>query len=203
VAAALPMALSAQTTSATLVGDITDTANASIPQARVSMRNVATGLAREVQTDENGSYRITPLNPGFYEVTVSKSGFQTQVAKEIKLEVAATVKLDFQLGVSSIAETINVSAAAPILQTQDASTGNIVTTDDVLRIPVNGRNFTRLILLMPGSSDQGGSQTRGVAQSGTQLISVRPTGFARQRLRIFPQQRARRQRILRQPARPG
>ncbi len=171
-AAILPGALHAQTTNATLVGDVTDTANAVIPQARIAVRSLATGIAREVQTDENGSYRITPLNPGFYEVTVSKAGFQTQVAKEIKLEVAATVKLDFQLGVSAIAETVNVSAAAPMLQTQDASTGNIVTTEDVLRIPVNGRNFTRLILLMPGSSDQGSSQTRGVAQSGTQLISV-------------------------------
>lgn len=172
LALASPGWVQAQTTNAALVGDITDSAAASVPEALISVRNMGTGLVREVTSDVNGSYRVTPLNPGLYEVTVSKAGFQTQVVKDVRLEVAQTVKLDFRLGVSAVSETVTVNAAAPILQTQDASTGNIVTTEDVLRIPVNGRNFTRLILLMPGSSDQGSSQQRGVAESGTQLISV-------------------------------
>jgi hypothetical protein len=107
-----------------------------------------------------------------YEVTVSKSGFSTQLAKEIRLEVAQTVKLDFALAVGAVAETVNISAAAPLLQTQEASSGNTVTTFDVGRIPVNGRNYTRLIMLMPGSSDQGSSQSKGTGESGTQLVSV-------------------------------
>lgn len=161
-----------QTTNATLLGDVSDSTASVVPDAKVSARSVGTGLVRETTTDSNGTYRITPLNPGVYEVTISKAGFQTQVAKEIRLEVAQNVKLDFKLAVSAVSETVEVSAAAPVLQTQDASTGNIVTTTDVMRIPVNGRNFTRLILLMPGSSDQGSSQSRGTTVSGTQLVAV-------------------------------
>lgn len=162
----------AQTTNATIVGDVLDTSGAAVTEAKVTVKNVGTGIARDVATDANGAYRVPTLNPGTYEVTVSKAGFQTQTAKNIILEVAQTVKLDFKLGVGQITETVNVSAAAPVLQTQDASVGNTVTTFDVGRIPVNGRNYTRLIMLMPGSSDQGSSQSKGTGESGTQLISV-------------------------------
>ncbi|BDC49055.1 hypothetical protein F183_A13710 [Bryobacterales bacterium F-183] len=164
--------LHAQTTTATIVGDVADSSGAALVDAKIIVRNVGTGLERDTTTDNSGAYRVPTLNPGTYEVTVSKSGFQTQNAKNIVLEVAQTVKLDFKLGVGQVSESVNVTAAAPVLQTQDASVGNTVTTFDVGRIPVNGRNYTRLIMLMPGSSDQGSSQSKGTAESGTQLISV-------------------------------
>ena len=164
--------MQAQTTSATIVGDILDSTGAAVAEAKIVVKNVGTGLARDVTSDGSGTYRVATLNPGVYEVLVSKPGFQSQSAKNITLEVAQTVKLDFKLGVGQITETVNVSAAAPVLQTQDASVGNTVTTFDVARIPVNGRNYTRLIMLMPGSSDQGSSQSKGTGESGTQLVSV-------------------------------
>jgi hypothetical protein len=103
---------------------------------------------------------------------VSEPGFRTQSVK-VTVEVAQTAKLDFRLDVGQVTETVNVAAAAPVLQTQEASSGGMVTSADVSRIPVNGRNYTNLIRLLPGSSDQGGSQTRGTgALSGTSLISV-------------------------------
>jgi hypothetical protein len=166
------LASQAQTTTATLVGDVVDASNASVADAKILVRNMGTGTTREVTTNDTGSYRVLPLQPGSYEVTVSKAGFQTQTSQNVILEVAGTVKLDFKLTVGAVTETVNVSAAAPVLQTQEASTGNVVTNLDVARIPVNGRNYTRLIMLMPGSSDQGSSQTKGTAESGTQLISV-------------------------------
>ncbi|MBS1831718.1 MAG: carboxypeptidase regulatory-like domain-containing protein [Acidobacteria bacterium] len=164
--------LHAQTTTATIVGDVLDSSGAALVDAKIVVRNVGTGLERDTTTDNNGAYRVPTLNPGTYEVTVTKSGFQTQNAKNIVLEVAQTVKLDFKLGVGQVSESVQVTAAAPVLQTQDASVGNTVTTFDVGRIPVNGRNYTRLIMLMPGSSDQGSSQSKGTAESGTQLVSV-------------------------------
>ncbi len=162
----------AQTTSATLVGDVLDASTAVVSDVRITVKSVETGALREVTTNSQGAYRIAPLNPGMYEVTATKAGFRSQTVSNVKLDVAAVVKLDFKLDVGAVTETVNVTAAAPVLQTQEASTGNLVTKEDVMRIPVNGRNYTRLILLMPGSSDQGSSQTRGVNESGTALISV-------------------------------
>lgn len=161
----------AQTTNATLVGTVLDPQNAAVVGATVAVKNVGTGVTRTVTTDALGNYRVFPLNPGTYEVTATMSGFRTKVASHVILEVASNVKVDFQLEVGQVTETVEVSAAAAMLQTQDASVGGTVTSRELAKLPVNGRNFTRLMLLMPGTSDQGGSQSRGTF-SGTQLISV-------------------------------
>jgi hypothetical protein len=168
-----PLGSVAQTTNATLVGDVVDASNSTVTEATVTVRSKSTGLSRVVTTNAEGSYRVFPLNPGTYDVTITKPGFRTQTVADVVLEVASNVKVDFKLDVGQVTETVNVTAAAPMLQTQDASIGGVVTTQELARIPVNGRNYTRLILLMPGSSDQGGSQQRGNGPiSGTSLISV-------------------------------
>ena len=150
-----------------------DASNAVVSGATVTVRSKATGLSRTVQTGDTGSYRVFPLNPGTYDVTISKPGFRTQTVSDVILEVASIVKIDFKMDIGQVTETVNVTATAPMLQTQDASIGGVITTQELSRIPVNGRNYTRLILMMPGSSDQGGSQQKGTgALSGTQLISV-------------------------------
>src|SRR5713226_7752744 len=160
-----------QTTTSTILGDVTDSQNAVVNDALVTVKSAATGALREVKTGNTGSYRVYPLNPGAYEVTIAKSGFRSQTVK-VTIEVAQTAKIDFRLDVGAVSETVNVEAAAPVLQTQEASSGGVVTSADVARIPVNGRNYTTLIRLLPGSSDQGSSQSRGTDVSGTSLISV-------------------------------
>ena len=96
---------------------------------------------------------------------------KTQVQQNVTLDAAANVKVDFRMEVGVVSEKVEVQANAAVLQTQDASVGGTVTGNEVSRLPVNGRNYTRLILLMPGTSDQGGSQSNGTF-SGTQMISV-------------------------------
>lgn len=161
----------AQTTNATIVGDILDAQGASISGAKITVKSGATGTARAGESDSNGQFRIFPLLPGSYEVTASAPGFSTQVRKDVVLEVAATVKVDFRLAVGQASESVTVNEAAPLLQTQDASVGNIVTGTELARLPVNGRNYTKLILLSPGTSTAGGSQNQGTF-SGTALYSV-------------------------------
>ncbi|HEY3456259.1 MAG TPA: TonB-dependent receptor [Bryobacteraceae bacterium] len=161
----------AQTNNATIVGNVTDVSGGSVAGADITVKNVATGVSRQLKTDEAGAYRVFPLHPGTYEVTASSPGMKTQIEPNIVLDAAANVKVDFRMEVGVVSEKVEVQANAAVLQTQDASVGGTVTGNEVSRLPVNGRNYTRLIMLMPGTSDQGGSQSNGTF-SGTQMISV-------------------------------
>lgn len=161
----------AQTTNATLIGDVTDAQGGGIPGAAITVKNIGTQVTRTVETDAQGTYRVFPLNPGRYEVTASATGFKSSLRPNIVLEVASNLKVDFALEIGQVTEQIEVAASAPMLQTQDASVGRTIDTQELERLPVNGRNYTRLIVLMPGSSDISRSQNRGTL-SGTQLVSV-------------------------------
>jgi outer membrane receptor protein involved in Fe transport len=161
----------AQTTTATIVGDITDPQGGAIAGATITVKSSATGVSRQVVTSDLGTYRVFPLNPGTYSVSATSPGFKTKVQENVTLEIASNVKVDFQLEVGAVSETVEVTANAVVLQTQEASVGGTVTSTVLERMPVNGRNYTRLILLMPGTSDQGSSQSNGTF-SGTQMVSV-------------------------------
>ena len=161
----------AQTTNATIVGDVRDPAESAVVGASVVVKSAEIGVTRTVTSDASGSYRVYPLNPGTYEVSVTAPGFKTQVHPNVVLDAAANVKVDFKLEVGSVTESVQVEASSPVLQTQDASVGGTVTGAEVSRLPVNGRNYTRLIILLPGTSDQGQSQALGTF-SGTQLVAV-------------------------------
>jgi hypothetical protein len=159
-------------TAATLVGDIYDPGGNVIPNASVTVTSAGTGFARSVQTNATGQYRITPLNPGTYSLQIKADGFKTQVRNNIELQVSAVLEVDFTLALGSVAETVEVTGAAPLLQTEESSVGNVVAAKELERLPVNGRNYTRLILLMPGTSSVTRSQSQGTGQSGTSLFSV-------------------------------
>jgi hypothetical protein len=163
--------LRGQTSDAVLVGLVTDPSGGAAAGAIVSATNTATGIVREVLTNEAGAYRIGPLTPGTYSVRTTLSGFKTKLQNDVVLQTGAVLKLDVTLDVGDVNERIEVTGEVPILQTQESSVGGVITTSQLERIPVNGRNYTRLLVLMAGTSDVRRSQGRGDL-SGTQMVSV-------------------------------
>jgi hypothetical protein len=160
----------AQNTSSSVLGDVFDPAQSPVAMANVTLRNLGTGVSRTSKTESNGQYRFFAVSPGAYEVQVSAAGFQTAAKIPVIVEASSQVKADFQLTIGAVAESIQVDDRAPILQTQDGSVGGVVTATELERLPVNGRNYTRLILLMPGTN-RGNSQSQGTF-SGTTLVAV-------------------------------
>ncbi len=161
----------AQSSNSSITGIITDASGGAIPGVTVTVTAKATGVSRTLTTNESGAFTAAPLIPGVYEVRATSPGFKTRVQSDMVLETGAVLKVDFQLEVGAVSDSVEVTAAAAILQTQEASVAGVVTTSQLERIPVNGRNFTRLIVMMPGTSDISPNQSKG-GQAGLQMVSV-------------------------------
>jgi len=136
---------------ATLQGTVTDAQGAAVPGASVSVKSVATGAQRDVVTDNHGDYQVASLPVGLYRVEVGAPGFQTQVASDLRLEVARTVVQNFRLKLGGVAEEMTVTAEAPVIETATSSVGQVINQRTVQEIPLNGRHFVDLGLLIPGS----------------------------------------------------
>jgi hypothetical protein len=149
----------AQNTSGTITGRITDTTGASISGARVSVMNAGSGDKRNLVTDPSGNYTAALLLPGSYTVTSEKEGFKTQVQTGITLQVDQTVRVDAALEVGSTNERIEVTANALTLDTDSSTIGTVVDQRQVSELPLNGRSFVSLLFLEPGAVQTGGEQS--------------------------------------------
>ncbi|HEV7891075.1 MAG TPA: TonB-dependent receptor [Pyrinomonadaceae bacterium] len=136
---------------ATLQGAVIDPQGAVVPNAKVTVRSQATSTERTVQTDEDGNYQAASLLPGVYRVEVQAQGFQTQVVAALNVEVARTIVQNFQLTVGNVAQEITVTSDAPVIETATTSVGTVISQRTVQEIPLNGRHFVDLGLLIPGS----------------------------------------------------
>jgi len=142
----------AQTVNGAFHGTITDSSGAAVPGATVQVKNPGTSLIRQAVTTDVGFYTITQLPPGRYDVTVSKEGFQTTQQAGVDLQVNQDALLNFSLSVGAMNTQINVTAAAPALQTASATLGQVIGAQQVVDLPLNGRQFTQMVLLTPGAS---------------------------------------------------
>jgi Carboxypeptidase regulatory-like domain/TonB dependent receptor len=147
---ALASGAAAQST-ATLQGVVTDQQSAVVPNARVTARSLSTAVERIAQTDSEGNYQIAAMPVGSYRVEVQAQGFQTQVLTALTLEVAQTVVRNFQLTVGNVAQEVTVTSETPVIETSTTSVGTIINERTVQEIPLNGRHFVDLGLLIPGS----------------------------------------------------
>lgn len=150
VVLSLAVAVPAQTFRGGIQGVVTDTSGAAVPAADVTVTNEGTGLTRTVQTSDAGEYAFTELPIGSYSVSASKSGFQTQTVTGATVGVSAVRRVDISLAAGSVEQKIEVTASIPLVQTSGNSLGATLDTREVGQLPANGRDFIKLIGLVPG-----------------------------------------------------
>ena len=137
---------------ATIVGRVTDPTGAVVEGAVVTARNSATGVERSTVTTATGDYEIPLLRiTGSYALVVSKNGFQTQEQTGIVLQVDQRARFDIVMNVGAVAEKITIEAAAPIVNTETGSIGQVIGNKKIVDLPLNGRNFTQLASLLPNA----------------------------------------------------
>src|SRR5438445_2347724 len=145
--------VTAQTFRGTILGTVTDPSGAVVSGAKVTVRNVATGLERTTQTSADGSYSVPELPIGTYTVTITQSGFQTAVTTGVVVDVASERRVDAQLKTGQVATTVEVSGESlPQVETTTDTLGGTFTQTDVKDLPINGRDYQKLIYLTPGIS---------------------------------------------------
>lgn len=131
-------------TSGTVQGTVTDDTGAVIPGAQVVVSNIETGVSSEASTNEVGFFTVPGLNPGLYSVTCSSEGFSSKEFPEVRLEVQQTMRIDCAMAVGSVTETVEVNAAAILIQSEKTEVGQVIDSKRILEMPLNGRNYLEL-----------------------------------------------------------
>src|SRR5436309_3497397 len=154
--------LIAQVDRGNIVGTVSDPSGANVEGAKVVIRNLATDQSVEVTTDSSGAYAANLLRIGTYSVTVERQGFKKAVESKVEVGINQIVRLDLKVQVGRASESVEVTTAAPLLQTETSSLGTIETERRISDLPLNGRNFIQLAYLGPGAnSGQTGSNVSG------------------------------------------
>src|SRR6266403_2257994 len=144
--------LLAQVQEGRIVGTVYDPQRSVVPGASITVTDLGTNVARRVTTGAGGDYVVTPLNPGTYSVSATSPGFQTTTRAGIDLTVGAAVRLDFELRIGDAATEVRVTSEAPLLNTEAGGLGQVITNTQVVDLPLNGRSFSELGRLSPGSA---------------------------------------------------
>ncbi len=139
-----------QQTSASLTGSISDATGAVISEVDVRVTNTSTNVTREIRSDSNGAYTVPFLPAGNYSVVATKAGFRTYRLESLTLQVGQVARLDVQMQIGDVTESVNVEASGAILQTESATVGTVIDAKKIVDLPLNGRNFVQLAQLIPG-----------------------------------------------------
>ena len=160
-------------------GTVSDITGAPVANAKVTITAPATGASREAVTDGNGHYVVPLLGVANYTVRVDVQGFQPTEARDVRLQVDEHRELDFKLTLATVKENVEVNATVVSVQTSDATLGQVITSQQVSDLPLNGRNFVQLATLTPGvtqetntSSFFNGGPSSEVSARGSYSLSV-------------------------------
>ena len=145
-----PTQAMAQTGAASLTGIVTDDSGAAVPGATVTATDQATNVAYTGISNEAGNYTVSSLPVGTYIVKVELSRFKTSATKPIQMEAKQIVRLDFKLALGAVEETVEVTSETPVLQTETATVGQVISGTTLSALPLNGRNTGQLSLLLTG-----------------------------------------------------
>ncbi len=159
-------ALLAQTVTGSITGNVTDSSGAIVAGAKITAHNLDTGVDSPTTSNSSGFYSIKFLPIGRYQVIVEATGFGKETIPPFSLEILQTATFNVHLKIGGTAETVEVSAAAPILNTNDAALGVTFSTNEIQNVPLNGLNFSTLTMFLPGAVNTNGNS----GQSGNNAI---------------------------------
>ncbi len=134
-----------------ITGSVNDSAGAVIVGAKVTAQNIATGVSRTVPSNKDGIYSFPTFEPGAYRITVEAPGFSTQIQERTRINAAAPAQLNFSLRAGQVSQVVQVSGAAPEIEKETAALGTTLDTREVQTLPINGRDYARFSLLVPGA----------------------------------------------------
>ncbi len=157
--------LYSQTSSGSIVGNVTDASGAALANTPVQLTNLGTNEKRNETTNADGLYQFLNILPGQYSVTVEKTGFKRIVRSPIAVETQTTSKIDLALQLGDVSQTIEVTAQTPLLQPESSTLGQVVDQRKTTELPLNGRNPLNLVALVPSVVPQGGSMSNPNGQN--------------------------------------
>jgi hypothetical protein len=172
----------AQVTTGRIAGVVSDSSGSSLPDVAVTVTQVDTATSTTVNTDAAGEYIATNLKIGMYTVSFQKQGFQRSVQSNVDVGIGQVVKVDAALKVGVVTQTVEVTGAPPLLQTETSALGTIETEKRIVDLPLNGRNFFKLAYLGPGAN----AGATGTSAGAGSTDNNRPqTALSVNGLRIF------------------
>jgi hypothetical protein len=169
--AAAPLA--AQVTQSAILGSVTDAAGAAVPNAKISIKNEGTNIERSMQTDEQGSYRMSGLLSGAYQVTVTAPGFKTFKQTRVDLNMSQIKRVDANLEVGEVSSTVTVEGGIGQVETETVTLSNIKTTRDYTQLPLSvfGRGWANITNVVAGVQSKSGFEVNGARDTANNFTS--------------------------------
>ena len=157
-------------------GEVRDATGAVVPNAFITVANTETGATRTAATNDAGVYSFPSLPPGTYDITIQRQGFKTHTRKAVQIQVQQSARIDFTLELGQVTESVNVTAEAALLSTENATVGTVIENKRIVELPLNGRNYLQLVSLAPNvsfgfaNSGQAGSRQGATARPRTSQL---------------------------------
>jgi hypothetical protein len=159
-----------------ITGQVGDASGGGVPASTVTLTNTATNAVRQTNTNEQGLYTFPSVPPGIYNLKVEHPGFKAAASNNVEIQVQQTVRLDLNLQVGEVTQTVEVSASAALLQAENSTIGTVVETKSITELPLNGREYLNLVTLAPNVSNlappAGQAQSRQGGDRANQSISA-------------------------------